>query len=345
MRLLTALVLLTMVFGQAAALEAGQKAPSLAKVTWMKGAAVETGSGITVVEFWATWCGPCRTSIPHLTELQKKYQDKVRIVGISNEDAATVTPFIAEMGAKMDYHVGIADVATYGSYMEGIDGIPHAFVVDAGGMVVWRGHPSSMDNVLAQVVAGTFDAKKASAIAKAEGELQRLLQGRAPDIAQALKKIDEILALDPVNPQGISVRLAIGKYQEDPQLIRETLTRLPLKDLPAELANSLAFSRATDSELVNRHLDVAMTLADHALTLEPEHPGFIDTKARLYACMGLLDHAIAWQQQAVTKSKEREDLVAILAYYQSVKQLAATLGSGKSVPAQAIPSPAPAVVP
>lgn len=341
MRPLVILALLSFVLGHALALEVGQKAPSLAKVTWMKGAAVETGSAITVVEFWATWCGPCRTSIPHLTELQKKYQDKVRIVGISNEDADTVKPFIAEMGAKMDYHVGIADVATYGSYMEGIDGIPHAFVVDAGGMVVWRGHPSAMDNVLAQVVSGKFDAKKAAAIARAEGDLQRLLQGRQPDIAQALKKIDEILALDAVNAQAISVRLAIGKYQEDPQLIRETLTRLPLKELPAELANSLAFSRATDPELVNRHLDVAMTLVDHALALEPEHAGFLDTKARLYACLGLMDQAIAWQQQAVAKSKtERGDLEATLAYYEAVKKLAATLSNG-----QKSATPVPATVP
>lgn len=343
MRLFAILAVFTAMLSQAPALEVGEKAPSLTKVTWMKGAAVETGSAITVVEFWATWCGPCKTSIPHLTELQKKYKDKVRIVGISNEDAETVKPFIAEMGAKMDYHVGIADVMTYGSYMEGVDGIPFAFVVDAGGMVVWRGHPASMDGVLGQVVAGTFDAKKAAAIAKAEGDLQRLLQGRTPDIAQALKKIDEILALDAVNGQAISVRLAIGKYQEDPQLIRETLTRLPLKELPADLANSLAFSRATDDILVNRHLDVAMKLVDHALTLEPNHPGFLDTKARVFACLGLMDQAIAWQQQAVDKSSQREDLAATLAYYQSTKKLAATLGAGSAVPSA--PAPAPAVVP
>ncbi len=340
MRLLAILAVLTAMLSQVMALEVGQKAPSLAKITWMKGAAVETGTAVTVVEFWATWCGPCKTSIPHLTELQKKYADKVHIVGVSNEDAATVKPFIAEMGAKMDYHVGIADVATYGSYMEGVDGIPHAFIVDAGGLVVWHGHPASMDGVLGQVVAGNFDAKKAGAIAKAEGDLQRLLQGRSPDIAQALKKIDEIVALDAVNAQAISVRLAIGKYQEDPQLIRETLTRLPLKELPADLANSLAFSRATDPELANRHLDVAMTLVNHALTLEPNNAGFLDTKARLFSCLGLMDQAISWQQQAIGKSTaERAPLEATLAYYQNVKKLAATL-SGASAPAAT-----PAVVP
>ena len=90
MRLFAILAVLTAMLSQVMALEVGQKAPSLAKITWMKGAAVETGTAVTVVEFWATWCGPCKTSIPHLTELQKKYADKVHIVGISNEDAATV---------------------------------------------------------------------------------------------------------------------------------------------------------------------------------------------------------------------------------------------------------------
>lgn len=340
MRALTILAVLFTVSAHLAALEVGQQAPSLAKVTWMKGEATEPGKVVTVVEFWATWCGPCRTSIPHLTELQKKYGDKVAIIGISNEDADKVKPFVAEMGAKMDYRVGIADVATYGSYMEGIDGIPHAFVVDAKGMVVWAGHPGSMDATLAQVIAGTFDAKKAGAISKAEAELQRLLQGRQPDITKALAKISEILALDPINAQAISVRLAIGKYQEDPQLIRETLTNLPLKDVPAELANSLAYSRATDEDLANRHVDVALTLVDHALKLEPENASFIDTKARLLACIGLIDQAIALQQQAVAKAPDQAGLKATLAYYEQAKKLATSLGTG--APAA---KPTPATVP
>lgn len=343
MRPLTALALLVAFVAPLAALDVGDKAPSLAKVTWMKGTAVEPGTAVTVVEFWATWCGPCRKSIPHLTELQKKYGTKVNIVGLSNEDQPTVKPFIDEMGAKMDYHVGIADVMTYGSYMDGIEGIPHAFVVDAGGVVVWQGHPGTMDQVLSQVVAGTFDGKKAATIGKLEGNLQRLLQGQRPDINQAMKVIDEILALDAVNAQAVSVRLAIARYQENPDLVRETLTRLPLKDLPADFANSLAFARATDENLASRHLDVAFTLIDHALTLEPDNAAYLDTKARLYACVGLFDQAIAIQRKAVEKDATSEELTATLAYYQNVKKLAATVGGG-ATPAPA-PAKAPAAVP
>jgi thiol-disulfide isomerase/thioredoxin len=341
MRPLTVFTLLATLTLPLAALDVGEKAPSLAKITWMKGGAVEPGSAITVVEFWATWCGPCRKSIPHLTGLQKKYGDKVKIVGISNEDQATVKPFIDEMGAKMDYHVGIADVATYGSYMEGVEGIPHAFVVDAAGTVVWAGHPGNMDQTLDQVVAGTFDAKKAAALGKLEGDLQRVLQSQKPDIERALKIIDGITAIEPVHAQAISVRLAIAKYQQDPALVRDTLTRLPLEQVPADFANGLAFARATEEDLASRHLDVAFTLIDHALSREPDNAAFLDTKARLFSCVGLLDQAIAFQRQAVEKDPSDEGLAATLAYYQSAKKLAGAL-SGTNAPE---PATKPAVVP
>ena len=66
----------------------GDPAAPLSIKEWVKGKPVDVkdGKNIYVVEFWATWCGPCRTSIPHLTELQKKFKDKgVVFVGVSDE--------------------------------------------------------------------------------------------------------------------------------------------------------------------------------------------------------------------------------------------------------------------
>jgi thiol-disulfide isomerase/thioredoxin len=66
-------------------LNIGDPAPQLVVKEFVKGSPVtqfKPGS-VYVVEFWATWCGPCKTSIPHLTELQKKYGDKVTFVGVS----------------------------------------------------------------------------------------------------------------------------------------------------------------------------------------------------------------------------------------------------------------------
>jgi len=77
-------------------------------------------SSITLVlEFWATWCPPCRASIPHLTELAHKYKSAgVEFVGITNEPNETmIKQFVTRMGAQMDYTVAIDSV---GKVTEGL---------------------------------------------------------------------------------------------------------------------------------------------------------------------------------------------------------------------------------
>ena len=117
---------------------------------------------VYVVEFWATWCPPCKQSIPHLTALSEKYQDKgVVVIGITNEDVGTVKPFVSEMASKMDYNVAIDAVGGVSDgYMRAFKqgGIPTAFVVDQKGRVVWYGHPlGDLDKVVSQVLAGTYN--------------------------------------------------------------------------------------------------------------------------------------------------------------------------------------------
>lgn len=186
-KLMCALALTAGLLAPAAlALEVGDPAPELAlskviKGDEIKGTFKDSGK-ITVVEFWATWCGPCRQSIPHLTELQKKYADKnVRIVGITDEAEAQVKSFVDDKGDEMAYTVALdSGKKTWESYAEpfGITGIPHAFVVDAGGTLLWHGHPmDGLDQVLAKAVEGTFDASAAredAAKAEARNELSEL---------------------------------------------------------------------------------------------------------------------------------------------------------------------------
>ncbi len=71
-----------------ATLSAGDAAPALSVTKWLKGAPVtsfEKGH-VYVVEFWATWCGPCVASMPHLSAIQKEFKDKVTIIGVTSED-------------------------------------------------------------------------------------------------------------------------------------------------------------------------------------------------------------------------------------------------------------------
>jgi thiol-disulfide isomerase/thioredoxin len=95
-----------------------------------------------LVEFWATWCPPCRKSIPHLNEIYSKYKAKgLQIVGITDEDKATVQKFLKQI--PMDYNVAIN---TPGSTFEqfGVTAIPTAFLVNKSGKIVWTGHPMEL---------------------------------------------------------------------------------------------------------------------------------------------------------------------------------------------------------
>ncbi len=114
----------------------------------------EIGKKVVVVEFWATWCAPCKESIPHLTKLQKKYgKDGLVIVGISDESILDVQLYLDRVGSFMDYTVAVDRRGnTKKRYFDafGISGIPQAFVIDVNGRIAWQGHPNSpfMDRII-----------------------------------------------------------------------------------------------------------------------------------------------------------------------------------------------------
>jgi thiol-disulfide isomerase/thioredoxin len=201
----------------------GDPAAPLTIKNWVKGKPVDVtdGKNVYVVEFWATWCGPCRTSIPHLTEVQKKFRDKgVIFVGVSDEDVEKVKPFVEKMGDKMEYTVACDDERkTSQGYMAayGQNGIPTAFVVGKNGKVLWFGHPmAELEETLEQVLEGKYDlaaaAKRDAARAmtaeykalSAEGDpkakaLGRELLKNAGDDVEALQQFAFTIAADARN--------------------------------------------------------------------------------------------------------------------------------------------------
>jgi len=138
----------------------GDAAQPLTGLEWVKNGPVEIKPGtVYVVEFWATWCPPCRASIPHLTELRHRYKDKnLVVVGISTERASVVKPFVEKMDSEMDYAVAVDTTgAVSRGYMDafGRNTIPSAFIVGADGKIAWVGHPlDKMDAVLEKALAG-----------------------------------------------------------------------------------------------------------------------------------------------------------------------------------------------
>lgn len=90
---------------------------------------------VVIIDFWATWCPPCRKGIPDLIDIKKQYGDEVIIIGISVDDDSKgdVMPFIQKMGINYPIVYSTPEVVqAYG----GIDGIPTSFVIDKGGKIV-----------------------------------------------------------------------------------------------------------------------------------------------------------------------------------------------------------------
>src|SRR5436190_22041055 len=131
-----------------ATLNRGDPAPKLQTGTWVQGEPVkdfEKGKAY-IVEFWATWCGPCRVSIPHLNEIHNKFKDKNLVVigqDCFERDESLVKPFVKKMDDKMTYRVALDDkqVSDKGKMAEtwmeaaGQNGIPSAFLVDTKGVI------------------------------------------------------------------------------------------------------------------------------------------------------------------------------------------------------------------
>ena len=148
-------------------LSLGDPAPDL-DITIIEGEPIDLGNDkgehVFLVEFWATWCPACRASMPHLSELQKKYEDEgLVVVGISiEEDPDVVRAFVDEDRSRMKYTVAVdRNLATAYKYMLpfGEENIPHAFVVDKSGTLVWHGHPAdpSLEQLLVELLENGID--------------------------------------------------------------------------------------------------------------------------------------------------------------------------------------------
>lgn len=150
-------------------LNVGDPAPPLFVGEWLKGEPVqqyEKGM-VYVVEFWATWCIPCKAAMPHLSDLARKYKDRVHFIGMDiKEKKATplekVKAFVDSMGHRMDYTVAVQDsnlMETNWLEAAAVQGIPQTFVINKQGKLAWIGHPSELEAVLPRILDNTWDIK------------------------------------------------------------------------------------------------------------------------------------------------------------------------------------------
>ena len=114
----------------------GQPAPKLVVEKWLT-AEPNCKGKFVLVDFWATWCPPCRKAIPELNALHKKFGDKLVVIGLSDEAEAAVKK-MAE--PKIEYSSAIDPQARMKKAV-GVTGIPHVIIMDPQGVVRWEGFP------------------------------------------------------------------------------------------------------------------------------------------------------------------------------------------------------------
>ena len=93
---------------------------------------------VVVLNFWATWCAPCREEMPGFSRLQAAWQGRgVRFVGLTDEDAAKVSPFVKSLGVTYPIWLGGTEVGELSRRLGNrISALPHTVVFDAAGRVV-----------------------------------------------------------------------------------------------------------------------------------------------------------------------------------------------------------------
>ena len=324
-------------------LQIGDPAPPLVMTDWIKGDPIDMSKGlgkhVYVLEFWATWCGPCVPTFPLATALQDRYRDDgVVVVGVTSrgqfpqlQSKERVSTFVERQGKKMGYRVGFDEDNTVNrAYMQalGAMGIPYTVVVDKAGNIAWTGHPAAgLEQAIEQMISADYDPKTAYRRGRADAMFQntaRFIQGGV--WLQAVAGLEEVLKVDPSHPTALSyyvyiravelndrhgVRDWVDAYLNSGATDVDGLTNL------AEALMNVQILDARDPELILRVAKAAHVAGKESNSLA------IATYARAAFGVGMVDQAVRLQEQGLRVAAEsvRAQYQITLDYYKTCKSL------------------------
>lgn len=96
---------------------------------------------LVLLEFWATWCGPCIAAFSHTEYLQETFSDELIVIAMTNEPYTTVSRFLDKHPLKS---IILIDAAGMNHARYAVTQIPYAVLMDQEGIVLWAGHPSDL---------------------------------------------------------------------------------------------------------------------------------------------------------------------------------------------------------
>lgn len=300
-------------------LKVGDVPPPLQVDKWVTGKEVKTfeQGKVYVVEFWATWCGPCVVMMPHLGDLQEHLGSKGTIIGFSAADSGNtpeqIETFVAKRGDKLGYTIAYADNRdTYAAYMtaSGHGGIPCSYVIGKDGKLAFIGHPLFLDEVLPKVLDGTWEPTKGAAELKTADkwwdDTYAAISKPGDDPAKQLAKWEEFhakwpkLATDPyMNAARLNLFVAADKVEEAEKLGGSIISNAARRN---DLAAYGVVADAFSSEKAMKHsklTDLCVKAAEAAMEIDGETVGALIRLTRAYAASGQSDKAKTFAPKAI----------------------------------------------
>ena len=295
-------------FAQEERLKPGMNAPEFKVGKWVQGDVPNLSDPrkTYVVEFWATWCGPCKVSIPHLNKLYQRGRfGGLEIIGISDEPFATVKNFVAKRGSAMSYPVAVdTDDKSMGNAWTKAaqqNGIPCAFIV-RGGKILWIGNPLDKRFVLVLSIAmtGRYNPElmgKASPILEAADDAMKLRNFR-----DGIRHMDSVIALD----AQVFGAVAVQKYVETASVVKDAkAARAWGEEMLAKYSSDvftlteLCATILYSDEIKDRDYELANKAVEAIGRAVPSTDiGYLRLRAALLAAEGRFDEAQEYQMQA-----------------------------------------------
>ena len=150
-----AITLAFLLISPATALQVGQR-PDLnfQTITGRKITTDALAGRLILLDFWATWCGPCVTAMPHMKQLHEKYQDRgVEIIGISlDRTKSKLVRFLEKEQIQWPQHCDGKGWNGALTRQFNVRGIPSVFLLSPDGTVLWTGAPSQLDQPLEEAL-------------------------------------------------------------------------------------------------------------------------------------------------------------------------------------------------
>ncbi|VTS02069.1 TlpA disulfide reductase family protein [Tuwongella immobilis] len=273
----------------AANLRIGSPAPVLVAKHWFGKEAISgwEKDRVYVVDFWATWCGPCIASMPHLNDLGQKYRKKgLEVVAISTKDPdntlEAVTAFVNEHQAKYQIRFCFSEsTESWKSFMIAAkqQGIPCSFVIDRKGQIAFIGHPIELDVVLPLVLEDKWTLETAENYRFARSGLNELAGKVARNPRTALESLEEmakrfppIVSVESYRYYQIVCLLKTKQLDRAQAAIQASIPEaIEQKNLEWMLTMaSMLMDRTTNPE--RQHADYAVEIAEQTLRINDREP-------------------------------------------------------------------------